>query len=74
MNLAISRAARLHARDGGATGKILRTWTESDQKLLLKVTGERRAGFRDYTLYAVALGTGPRSVGTRGARRGPRCS
>lgn len=34
--------------------------TEREQRLLLKVTGEHRAGFRDHVLYAMALGTGLR--------------
>lgn len=34
--------------------------TEREQRLLLKVTGEHRAGFRDHMLYAMALGTGLR--------------
>jgi hypothetical protein len=42
------------------TGKSPRTLTEREQKLLLKVTGEHRAGFRDHCLYAMALGTGLR--------------
>jgi integrase len=37
-----------------------RTLTEREQKLLLKVTGEHRAGYRDHVLYAMALGTGLR--------------
>jgi len=37
-----------------------RTLTEREQRALLKVTGEHRAGFRDHVLYAMALGTGPR--------------
>lgn len=42
------------------TGKSPRTLTEREQRLLLKVTGEHRAGFRDHMLYALALGTGLR--------------
>ncbi|MGB5210704.1 MAG: tyrosine-type recombinase/integrase [Gammaproteobacteria bacterium] len=34
--------------------------TEREQRALLKVTGEHRAGFRDHCLYAMALGTGLR--------------
>ena len=37
-----------------------RTLTEREQRALLKVTGEHRAGYRDHVLYAMALGTGPR--------------
>jgi len=37
-----------------------RTLTEREQRLLLKVTGEHRAGYRDQVLYAMALGTGLR--------------
>jgi integrase/recombinase XerC len=42
------------------TGKSPRTLTEREQKLLLKITGEHRAGYRDHMLYAMALGTGLR--------------
>ncbi len=37
-----------------------RTLTEREQRLLLKVTGAHRSGFRDHMLYAMALGTGLR--------------
>jgi integrase/recombinase XerC len=37
-----------------------RTLTAREQRLLLKVTGEHRAGYRDHWLYAMALGTGLR--------------
>ena len=37
-----------------------RTLTEREQRALLEVTGEHRAGFRDHCLYAMALGTGLR--------------
>ena len=37
-----------------------RTLTEREQRSLLKVTGEHRAGYRDHVLYAMALGTGLR--------------
>jgi hypothetical protein len=37
-----------------------RTLTELEQATLLKVTGERRDGFRDHVIFAVALGTGLR--------------
>ncbi|MCK5940958.1 MAG: hypothetical protein KAI24_03220 [Planctomycetes bacterium] len=37
-----------------------RTLTEREQRALLKVTGEHRAGYRDHCLYAMALGTGLR--------------
>jgi len=34
--------------------------SEREQRVLLKVTGEHRTGFRDHCLYAMALGTGLR--------------
>jgi integrase/recombinase XerC len=37
-----------------------RTLTEHEQRQLLKVTGERRDGYRDHVLYSMALGTGLR--------------
>jgi len=37
-----------------------RTLTEREQRALLKVTGEHRAGFRDRVLDAMANGTGLR--------------
>lgn len=37
-----------------------RTLTESEQRLLLKVTGQRLDGFRDHVIYSLALGTGLR--------------
>jgi integrase/recombinase XerC len=37
-----------------------RTLTEPEQRLLLKVTGQRRDGFRDHVIFSVALGTGLR--------------
>jgi integrase len=37
-----------------------RTLTDIEQASLLKVTGERRDGFRDHVIFAVALGTGLR--------------
>jgi integrase/recombinase XerC len=37
-----------------------RTLTEREQRALLKVTGEHRAGYGDHVLYAMALGTGLR--------------
>ncbi|MDP1826637.1 MAG: tyrosine-type recombinase/integrase [Archangium sp.] len=37
-----------------------RTLTENEQRLLLKVTGQRRDGFRDHVIYSVALGAGLR--------------
>ncbi|MCG8419578.1 MAG: site-specific integrase [Proteobacteria bacterium] len=37
-----------------------RTLTETEQRLLLKVTGQHRHGFRDHLLFSVALGTGLR--------------
>ena len=36
-----------------------RTLTEREQRALLKITGEHRAGFRDHVLYAM-VGTGLR--------------
>jgi site-specific recombinase XerD len=36
------------------------TMTEREQRLLLKVTGEHRDGYRDHVLYASALATGLR--------------
>ena len=38
-----------------------RTLTEREQKALLRVTGEHRAGFRDHVLYSMALATGLRA-------------
>lgn len=37
-----------------------RTLTRIEQARLLKITGERRDGFRDHVLFALALGTGLR--------------
>ena len=37
-----------------------RTLTEREQHQLLKATGERRDGFRDHVIYAMALSTGLR--------------
>jgi site-specific recombinase XerD len=37
--------------------KPFRSFTQADQKLLLKVTGEHRAGFRDHILLSLALAT-----------------
>ena len=37
-----------------------RTLTEQEQRQLLKVTGERRDGYRDHVLYSMALATGLR--------------
>ncbi len=42
------------------TGLAPRTLTEHDQQLLLKVTGEHRAGYRDHIVFAIALATGLR--------------
>ncbi|MDH5491008.1 MAG: hypothetical protein OEY14_03460 [Myxococcales bacterium] len=39
------------------SGQAPRTLIEREQRLLLKVTGEHRAGFRDHVLYAMALET-----------------
>lgn len=41
--------------------RVPRTLTEREQKALLKVTGEHRAGYRDHLLYAMALATGLRA-------------
>lgn len=38
-----------------------KTLTQREQKALLRVTGEHRAGFRDHVIYALALGTGLRA-------------
>ncbi len=43
-----------------AIAKPPRTLTDLEQRLLLKVTGERRDGFRDHVIISVALGTGLR--------------
>ena len=60
--LASSDEARPH--DGMANyadgARTPRTLTEREQRALLKVTGEHRAGYRDHVLYAMALGTGLR--------------
>jgi integrase/recombinase XerC len=37
-----------------------RTLTEIEQRVLLKVTGQHRHGFRDHVIFSVALGTGLR--------------
>jgi len=37
-----------------------RTLTEAEQKLLLRTTGERVAGWRDHVIYSIALGSGLR--------------
>jgi site-specific recombinase XerC len=37
-----------------------RTLTDREQRLLLKLTGERRAGWRDHVLFSLAFGTGLR--------------
>ena len=34
-----------------------RTLTETEQRLLLKTTGQHRGGFRDHVIYSMALGT-----------------
>ena len=38
-----------------------RTLTDREQRALLRVTGEHRAGFRDHLLYSMALATGLRA-------------
>jgi site-specific recombinase XerC len=43
-----------------AVARPPRTLTELEQKLLLKVTGEHRDGYRDHLLISMALGTGLR--------------
>lgn len=43
-----------------AIAKPPRTLTDLEQKLLLKVTGEHRDGFRDHVIISLALGTGLR--------------
>ncbi|HPC83092.1 MAG TPA: tyrosine-type recombinase/integrase [Thermoanaerobaculaceae bacterium] len=43
-----------------AIAKPPRTLTDLEQKLLLKVTGEHRAGLRDHVIISLALGTGLR--------------
>ncbi|MBN1654367.1 MAG: site-specific integrase [Deltaproteobacteria bacterium] len=40
--------------------KTPKTLTELEQRLLLKTSGEHRAGFRDHVIFSVALGTGLR--------------
>ena len=37
-----------------------KTLTEQEQRLLLKTSGEHRAGFRDHVIFSLALGTGLR--------------
>ena len=37
-----------------------KTLTDLEQRLLLKVSGEHRAGFRDHVIFSLALGTGLR--------------
>jgi len=37
-----------------------RTLTEHEQRLLLKVTGQRKDGFRDHVIFSLALGAGLR--------------
>lgn len=43
-----------------ATSRPARTLTEAEQRLLLKVTGQRKDGFRDHVIYSLALGAGLR--------------
>ena len=43
-----------------SVSRPVRTLTENEQRLLLKVTGQRRDGFRDHVIYSLALGTGLR--------------
>jgi len=43
-----------------AIAKPPKTLTDSEQRLLLKVSGEHRAGFRDHMIFSMALGTGLR--------------
>lgn len=61
--VAIPPTPRLHAdtmANYADSTRTPRTLTEREQRALLKVTGEHRAGFRDHLLYAMALGTGLR--------------
>ena len=43
-----------------AVARPVRTLTELEQRLLLKTSGEHRAGFRDHVIFSIALGTGLR--------------
>jgi len=40
--------------------RLPRTLTDREQRLLLKVTGLRRDGYRDHMIFSIALGTGLR--------------
>jgi len=43
-----------------AVARPPKTLTELEQRLLLKASGEHRAGFRDHVIFSLALGTGLR--------------
>ncbi len=43
-----------------AVARPPKTLTEIEQRLLLKISGEHRSGFRDHVIFGVALGTGLR--------------
>ena len=43
-----------------AIPRVPRTLTDDEQDRLLRVSGQRRDGFRDHVLFAIALGTGLR--------------
>jgi site-specific recombinase XerC len=45
----------------GTISRPARTLTENEQRLLLKVTGQRLDGFRDHVIFSVALGVGLRA-------------
>lgn len=38
----------------------LKTMTDSEQAVPLRITGEHARGFTDHVLFSMALGTGPR--------------
>jgi site-specific recombinase XerC len=62
--LAFATEGSRHARMAAYVESIRRaprTLTEREQKALLRVTGEHRAGWRDHVLFAMALGTGLRA-------------
>ncbi|ACY13444.1 tyrosine-type recombinase/integrase [Haliangium ochraceum] len=43
-----------------STRRPPKSLTEHEQRLLLKASGEHRAGFRDHVIFSIALGTGLR--------------
>jgi site-specific recombinase XerC len=55
------RATRLKRVSVESICRAPRTLTEREQKALLRVTGEHRAGWRDHVLFAMGLGTGLRA-------------